>query len=469
MYSAFLRVWDDAACARVHEATLQVLSEVGVAVHWDEGRDLFRALGAQVDGDRVRLNGELVDDALRSSPSRWMLKSRGRDEVLELADGNVFYGTGSDCLYHQDLVTGRRRRARMDDIESMAALTEKLPQLDFVMSMGLPEDVPLAVDDLAPVAAMLAGTGKPLIVAPRDGDVLDDLVGMAGACGERESIAIYAMPSPPLMHDRDALSKVVRCAELQVPLIYAPAPNCGTTAPRSVAAAVVVGNAEVLSGLVLHQYVNPGAPFIYGAGAGAIDMSTGTEVYAAPEPFLAQQLGCDMAHHYGLPSFNYAACGDAKGLDEQWALEAALTALAGGLSRGTLLHDVGYMESGLQSSHESIVLGAELVGWTRAFMQEVSLDDEALALGEIAAVGPGGNHLATKYTRRHLRDFWHTRLFDHTVYDRWEAAGSRTLGERLRERTRELVEAPREFALSTSTREELSATLDRVAVGRTRA
>ena len=466
MYSAFLRVWDDDACERVHQATLKILADTGVAVRWGQGLELYHALGAQVDGDRVRLAADLVDAALRAAPRRWPLPSRGGRAGLELADGNIYYGTGSDCLYHRDLETGQRRRARLADVESMAALAERLPQLDFVMSMGLPEDVPQALDDLAPVAAMLAGTRKPLVVAPRNGDVVDAVVEMAAACGEAGSVAIYAMPSPPLMHDRDAMSKVIRCAEAGVPLIYAPAPNCGTTAPRSVVAAVVVGNAEVLSGLVLHQFVKPGAPFVYGAGAGAIDMSAGTEVYAAPDPFLAQQLGCDMAHHYGLPSFNYAACGDAKCLDEQWAAEAALTTITGGLSGGTLLHDVGYLESGLQSSHESIVFGAELVGWTRSFMRVHQLDDEALALDEIAAAGPGGNHLASRYTRRHLRDFWHTRLFDHTVFDRWDAAGAETMGERLRRHTRELVATPRPFTLDSAANDALTAILDRVGIER---
>lgn len=195
-------------------------------------------------------------------------------------------------------------------------------------------------------------------------------------------------------------------------------------------------------------------------------MSTGSEVYATPEPFLGQQLGCDLAHHYGLPSFNYAACGDAKVLDEQWSVEAALTTMAGGLSRGTLLHDVGYLESGLQSSHESIVLGAELVSWTRAFMKPVPVDDEALALAEIAAAGPGGNHLGSNYTRRHLRDFWHTRLLDHTVFDRWQAEGGLTLGERLHRHTRELVAAPRTFTLAAEAQASVNSILARVSAER---
>jgi len=455
MTNSLLRVWDAETCRRVHGATLTVLSETGVLVRYDEGLSLFAGLGAKVDGERVRIGAELVEAALAAAPGRWELRSRGEDGPIELRDGPSYFGTGSDCLYTRDLQTGERRRVRLADVESMAALCEKLPQIDFVMSMGLPEDVPQAVDDLAPVAAMLRATRKPLLVAPRNGDVLGYIVEMAAACGEAGSFGIYAMPSPPLMHDRDALTKVIRCAELEVPLVYAPAPNMGATAPRSVAAGVVVANAEVLSGLVLHQHVRPGAPFVYGVGVGAMDMSTAIDAYATPESFLAQHLGCELASHYGLPSFNYAACSDSKCLDEQWSLEAAFTSLLGGLSGATLLHDVGYLETGLQSSHESIVLGDELIRWVRAFQREVAIDDDALALSEIAAAGPGGNHLASKYTRRHLRDFWHTTLIDHSVHDRWEAAGSPTLGQRLRERTLELVAQPRAFALEPDAEREL--------------
>lgn len=466
MYRAALQVWDEAACRHVHEATLQVLSDVGVDVRYPAGLELFKRLGARVDGIRVYLEPEQIDAALAGAPRSWPLKSRGRDEVLDLADGPSYYGTGSDCLYTRDLRSGERRRVRLADIESMAAVSEKLPHIDFVMSMGLPEDAPHAIDDLAPVAAMMAGTRKPLVVAPRGGEVLDAMLEMAAACGESQSFAIYAMPSPPLMHDGDALSKLIRCAELDIPLVYAPAPSQGSTGPRSASAATVVGNAEVLSGLVLHQYVKPGAPFVYGVGAGAMNLSTALDPYVVPEAFLAQQLGNDLAHHYGLPSFNYAACADSKCLDEQWAAEAAFTTLLGGLSRGTLLHDVGYLETGLQSSHESIVFGDELIAWVRGFMREAGADAESLALEEIAKAGPGGNHLGTKYTRRHAREYWRPQAMDHTVYDRWQAAGATTLGERLHVRTLDLVARPREFELGSGAWETVEGILARVAASR---
>ena len=122
----------------------------------------------------------------------------------------------------------------------MAALCERLPHIDFVMSMGLPGDVPQAIDDLAQVDAMVRGTRKPLLVAPRDGHILGRMKEMAALAGEVDSFGIYAMPVPPLMFDEDGASKIIACARLGVPLIWAPAANAGTTAPASITSVIVV-------------------------------------------------------------------------------------------------------------------------------------------------------------------------------------------------------------------------------------
>ena len=270
---------------------------------------------------------------------------------------------------------------------------------------------------------------------------------MCALAGAADSFGIYAMPSPPLMLDEDGASKVIACAELGIPLVWAPAPNAGTTAPASVAAVIVVANAEVLAGLVLSQAAKPGAPFVWGVGVGAMNMRTMNEVYSSADVFRGHQAQTDLARWYDLPSFAYAAHTDSKLLDEQWSAEAALTSILGKLSRGTLLHDVGYLECGLQSSYESIVFGDHLLGWAKAFMAPLAVDDEALALDEIKAAGPGGNHLARPYTRTHFRQIWQSDLFDTTRHDAWVAGGSPTLLDRLKARVAELRSQPRAFEL----------------------
>jgi trimethylamine--corrinoid protein Co-methyltransferase len=462
MSRATLSIWNEDECRQVHEATLGVLEKTGVEVRHEPALEVLAGIGARVEKNRVRFDASLVEHALAACPRSCVLKSRGDGKALDIHDGATYFGTGSDCLYVRDPDTGERRRAVLADVEGMASVCERLPNIDFVMSMGSPTDVRMVVDDLASVAAMLAGTHKPLMVAPRDGDVLEAMLEMATLAGAGDSLSIYAMPSPPLMHDRDAVTKIFRCAELGIPLVYAPAPNAGASAPRTVTATVIVGNAEVLSGLVLHQAIRPGAPFIYGAGMGAMDMHTSTNPYCSPDTFMGHQAACDLAHYYGLPSFAYAAVSDSKLLDEQLAAEAALTTVVGALSRATLLHDVGYLEMGMQSSYESIVLGDELVGWAKAFMRDVGVDSESMALDEIHEVGPGGNHLGRPMTRRRYREFWQPTVLDRSRFDQWQAEGGRSLGDRVGEKVRLLRAEECAPVLADGVRESLNEVVDSV-------
>ena len=458
-----MQIWDDDACKRVHEATLEVLADTGIEVRYAPAVEIFAKAGAKVDGTRVRIPSELVEAAIASASRDWTIKPRdGGTAPLVLDAHHSYCGTGSDVLYVCDPDTRERRRVRKADVEGMAALCEKLPNIDFVMSMGLPEDAPQAIDDLAQVDAMVRGTRKPLLVAPRDGHILARMKELTALAGEADSFGTYAMPVPPLLFDEDGASKVMASAELDIPLIWAPAPNAGTTAPASITAVIVVANAEVLAGLVLSQAVKPGAPFVWGVGVGAMNMRTMNEVYSSAGPVQGYQAQTDLARWYDLPSFSYAAHTDSKTLDEQWGVESAITTVTGLLSRATLLHDVGYLEAGLQSSYESILLGNELIGYTKAFMSELRVDDEALALDEIKAVGPGGNHLSRPYTRKQFRQIWQSDLFDTTPHDRWEAEGSLTLLDRLRARVAALRAEPRAFELDATAKAGLDAVLAEV-------
>jgi len=450
-------------CARLHAATLTVLEQVGVDVLQDErALQLYAEAGARVEGRRVFLRPAHVEAALASAPAEWTLRPRGGgSQPLVLRAGKSYFGNGQGCPYLLDPITHERRPPGLVDLEELAALVERLPHLDFVMMLVSCEDSPPEQRDLAHAAALLRGTRKTLVLTPMDGRCVPGILRMAEICGERDSFAVLAMPGPPLRHDAGGLSKIVACAEAQVPLICGPAPSAGSTAPRSVPAAVVVANAEVLSALVLHQHVRPGAPFVYGAGGGATDMRNAGDPYTTPDLHLALQAGCDLARHYGLPSYSYVGISVSKALDQQWSGESALTTVLGGLSRATLLHGFGGLENGMSAACEALVLGDELAGCVKAFLRDVPLDDHALALGEIAAAGPGGNHLGSSYAHRHNRELRSSDLFDDAGHERWVPQGAFTLLDRVRARVARLRAEPRAFALS---RTQLAA-LDGVVTG----
>jgi trimethylamine---corrinoid protein Co-methyltransferase len=443
-------VWDEAACSRGHAAAREILERVGVEVRDEAGLTLFGKAGARVEHTRVRLPGEMIDEALATAPREFWLRGRDGDGTLdlEIRDGPVYFGSGSDCPYILDPRTGERRRARVADIEAGAALTERhLPNIDFVMSMWLPEDAPQDVIELVQLAAMLTYTRKPIVVSSaRGGDAMREQVEMAAVCDGADSLACLTMSAPSLILDGACVEKTLSCAELKVPMVLETGISLGSTGPVSLQTAVAVAHAEILAVLVLHQLANPGAPYIAASGLSQLDMSTLVDCYSAPESGLASVLQCELAKHLSLPTFEYAGYSDSKTLDEQWAAEIMASTMWAHAVGGTLQHDVGYLESGLVCAHEALVMGDEVAGHARAIYRlEVPADETAFLIDEVAEVGPGGSYLGRTSTRRGFREWWrpaNPSLFDRSNYRQWQENGALSLGDRLGARTRELLADP---------------------------
>ena len=196
----------------------------------------------------------------------------------------------------------------------------------------------------------------------------------------------------------------------------------------------------------------PGAPFVFGAGLHHMDMRAAQICYASPEFQLTKAAIAQLGRWYGLPTWGYAGCSDAKVMDEQAAAEAMLSVLMAKLSGANLLHDVGYMESGLTVSYEMIVLTDELVGLAGHLMKGIQVTDATLMVDELERVGPAGHFLATDATRTHFRDFWYPSLLDRSIHPVWQAAGGTTLGQRLNERVKQILKEHRPKPLDPAKR-----------------
>jgi trimethylamine--corrinoid protein Co-methyltransferase len=119
-----------------------VLSETGIHLPHAEARQLLKAAGAREDKDgRVLLTEAMVEDAIAKAPSRIPWYNQTQDKEFPLEINRVYFGAGSDSLYVTDRKTEGVRRARLQDVIDNVRVLETLPGFDFVMSMGLPEDV----------------------------------------------------------------------------------------------------------------------------------------------------------------------------------------------------------------------------------------------------------------------------------------------------------------------------------------
>jgi trimethylamine--corrinoid protein Co-methyltransferase len=454
-------------CARLHQATVDVLSRTGLVMDEPEALALLSGAGATTDGTRVRIPEKLVEWGLSVAPREVSLFDRDGRRVIRLHGDNVYFGPGSDCMNCLDHRTGQTRRAAMADVRDAVRVADACTNLDFIMSLFSPSDVTPQLMDRYQMEAMLSLSSKPVVYVTLNDEqahidaiaMAEAVVGGAKALEERPILACYKNTLFPLVHNREALRTLLDLSGRGLPCIYSPVSTAGTVAPMTVAGSVVVVNAGVLAGLVVSQLKREGAPFVAIGWAGeTLDMRTMVDVYAGPDH---RGVYASLLHWYGLPMWTLGGVSDAKLADQQAAAEAALTMLADAVCGGHMIHDAGYLESAFTGSLTQLVLCDEIAAWVRAFTAPVDLSDEALALDVIDAVGPGGLFLLHKHTRRHARDSFQPRLFDRNTRERWASAGALDATSRAAARVDEILATPAAKALPEDCRRAVHSVIER--------
>jgi trimethylamine--corrinoid protein Co-methyltransferase len=432
-------------CALIHDASCRLLETVGVEAHHERAREILLGAGATVEGTRVRLPRHLVDRALAQAPKSFTLHSRDGEPVMPVGGTNVFFGNGSETPNILDHRTGERRHGTLADVAEAVRVLDALPNIDFVMSAFVPWDLDPQVAYVRQFEAMLRNTEKPfLFLSPSSVDVAAMVAMLEAVAGGAEELRArprglgYINVTHPFRHEWDDLEKLMFLAEKGVPYVHNPMALRGASGPITKAGSIAVGNAGELFGLVLAQTVNPGCPAsVSGGTADKLDMRSMINVYSAPEDRVAY---AEMARHYDLPHFGLGGASDSKLVDEQSAAEASLTMLVEALAGSNLIHDVGYMESGMSNSLAQIVICDEVIGWIRRFMDPIVVDEETLALDLIERVAPLGDYLGEEHTMAHYHEDWYPGLFDQSSHDKWVKGGSLSLGEKAARRVDHLLE-----------------------------
>ncbi len=432
----------------IHLASLEVLRRTGVRFEHKGALKLLKNGGAFItDGDLVRFPPDMVERAIETAPGRVVLCDRNGDPAMFLESTNVYFGPGSDTTHYPDPFSGELRDWTTKDICDAYRVCDALPNIDFLMSIGIPTDAPEGMSHYQwQFANMLQYSKKPSVVVCNDRNDMEAIIEMATLLREnqedlrrRPNILLYSEPTSPLQQSETALDKLLLMAETGLPIVHSPAPMMGSTGPIHLAGEMALCNAEILSSLVLHQLKNPGAPFVYGAGPHHFDMKSVQICYGSPEFQLTKAAVAQLGRYYGMPTWGYSGCSDAKVLDEQAAVDTTMATLMAEFTGCNLIHDVGYMESGLTTSLELIVLTDELVAMTNHIMPGIPVSEKTLMIDEIDKVGPGGNFLATKETVAHFREFWEPRFFDRSRLEEWQKNGSLTTGQRLNAKVKEII------------------------------
>ena len=446
-FSPQFKLWTEEQCHMIHLATLEVLEQTGVMVYENESLHLLKGAGCLVKENLVKFPPALIEWAITNAPERIVLADTNGKRTVFLEDSVVTYGMGNDCPWFYDSNKEAIRPSVLSDVEKAAKVADVLQNIDFVGSLALASDVSVELSDLYHFKALRLHTKKPILGSTLDVHVLKAMIQMAvissGSLDEfkrNPNFVVYCEPTSPLIHTQDALEKLLVCAHYGVPVTYAPAPMAGGTGPITLAGALVLGNAECLSGLVIHQLKKCGSPFILACLAGPLDMKTTIAPYGDPFVNLIGVAVGAMGRFYKLPSYGMSGCTDACVTDLQASIEGAFSIFASALGGTNLIHDNGYTGNGMIGNLEYLVMTDEIIDMTRHFMRGIQINDETVPLDLIDEVGPGGNYLLSQHTLKHFRkETWYPKYMNRSHFKKWLAEGGKDMGLKVHEKVIDIL------------------------------
>ncbi len=438
----------------IYQNALKVLKTTGVQVLNDYSLELLKKEGYHASKENiVKIDPELVSSCIESTPKSIDIYDRSGNKCMALGGKNAgglktYYGTGSDLTFNYDPFTGEIRKTITQDIAHMARVVDSLENISFAMSYGLPGDCPTEKIFRTEFLEMVKNTIKPIVFTCDDGDDTNKIIQMAAVAAggidnlkKKPFIICYSQPTSPLRLSNDAIEKVIECARNRIPVVFPPGIMPGATGPSTMAGTIIQSVAEALSGLVVHQLENSGAPIILCGAHGNMDMQSGINIYASPQRLKTEAVLSSFYQHFEIPTWGFGGSTDSQVLDEQAGMEFALMVQWASLCGINLAHDTGYMGSGMVGDLKAIVFNDEIISYVRHLLLEgIAVNNETRAIDIINSVGPGGNYLAEDHTLNNFKkEFWQTNLMNRENLDSWINKGKTRLLKKLDTRVKDIL------------------------------
>jgi trimethylamine--corrinoid protein Co-methyltransferase len=438
---------DEANVARIHDASMHILSTLGIAFYDAEAREILAAHGARVEGDLVFLDEATVMEYVAKAPAEYtQLARNAQNNVIFGGNRSIFAPVyGPPFVY--DTERGRRP-GTLEDFQNFVKLAYLSPYIHH--SGGTvcePNDQPVSTRHLDMLLAHVQCSDKAFMGSVTDPANAADSVRVCeilfGADAIRTNPALTSLinVSSPRRYDDRMLGCMKIYARARQAMIITPFLMAGAMSPASVAGTLALQNAEALAGIALVQMIEPGCPVVYGSFMTNLDLQSGATVFGSPESQLTMFAVAQLAQRYNLPFRTGGMFTSAKIADAQSGYESVQTMLpAVQIQTNFVLHAAGWLESGLVSGYEKFVIDCDLLGMYHKWAQGIDFSDEGLALDALAEVEPGGHFLGTQHTMRHFRNaFYRSEMMDYDAFEQWELNGSRDTATRATQKWKALL------------------------------
>lgn len=435
---------------RIHEASLEILEQVGVLVRNRKARDRFARHGCHVDGETqvVKFPRRVVDHYRSAFPSTFTFHGRDPQSDRTLPDDGPLFATASSAPNIVDPITGEVRRSRSDDIARIAHLVNELPGYDIFGLSVTADDAPAGQFTLSRFYPALKNCLKPIQCSAPSLDEAQAIFRLGAlvaggdeAYRQRPFMTYVGCPVvSPLVMDVESTEAFMHFAEQRLPHYAVPAPNAGMTAPLSLVGTLALCNAEFLAQAVLAQMSRVGTPLIYYFVATVADMRSGAYAPGAIETGILM-MGCaQMARYYHVPCGGFAGVTNAKVNDAQAGYETGMSAVAAALGGLDLVSMGCLLDALMVFDFANAVIGDEIAQMVKRVARGLEFSEENLASDAIAEVGPGGAFVNTRHTLQRARTAaFLPAIADRLPRDQWRARGALDAHNRAMQRVRDIL------------------------------
>ncbi|NTW71353.1 MAG: hypothetical protein HGA49_03835 [Eubacteriaceae bacterium] len=434
---------------KLHENVVRILSEVGVIFENPRALELFKRNGARVEGNKVFIQRDMLEDAIKSAPEKFTIHSTTNGDA-NIGGGSMLAGGIGGNIYIQD--NGEIRKMTNTDVINQFKLHDTSPVIDYNFFNMLMDYSGCTEEEIAfgGVAMSLKYSSKYHInsyvnTSGMNHDKVYDAVrkgvklikrfeGLEDKVVNMEGIN----PLSPLAFDFDPIEKIfANCHEGQA-IWFTPCSMPLLTAPASIVGLLSTTTAEILAGLVLTQLIKPGTPVIFGNTSAATNMRTIQLSIGAPETTLISYATAALADYYKLPFRTGGALSDAKDFDAQAGAETMMLLYATlNCKPDYILHQCGVLGTFNVVSFEKIILDEEVISMVKRQLEGIDFSDEKLSFDEIKSVGPRGKFLRGRTPKMYREEFFMPSLFNKEDPNQWQNTGSKSLRDAAKEKVYE--------------------------------
>jgi trimethylamine--corrinoid protein Co-methyltransferase len=433
------------AVMRIHEASLEILAEVGIRVDSARALQVFKSAPGVTFRDQqyISIQPETVEWAIQQAPATIDIYNREGEPVIHLGDDQTRFGIGVTNLFYQDPASGDILPFSRKHMRQSVGLGNQLPSYDVISTIGILRDVETDKADLVGLLEMVANTIKPLVILISDekqflpGLVL--LEQLVGDLATKPFVIPYFNPVTPLILNQATADNMLTSIEKGLPFIFSNYGMAGVSTPITSAGTLALLNAELLAGLVFTQLVKPGASIILGSLPAFFDMKTMVDFFD-PQTMLLNLACAEMMAHYRIPHAGTSGSANGWGADLIASEALCINQLTSCLGKVGLAPFVGGTLSSKVFSPEVVVYTSELIEQARQFQEGFIINEETIALDDLKKFAVGGSFISSRRTMKLFREaYYSSAIFPRLSFEKWQETGQPEASKILRERTLDLL------------------------------